>query len=67
MDQLPPGLLSAAAAVEGPFDVVVVVGVLGEVLPQGANQDHDDEAGQEQHHHEAVEDAEPVDLHIHAT
>jgi hypothetical protein len=37
-------------------------GALGIVVPQRPQQNHGHQAGQEDDHHEGVEDAEPVDL-----
>lgn len=34
-----------------------------EVFAQSAHEDHRNETDQEDHHHERVEDREPVDLH----
>jgi len=36
--------------------------VAGKVLPQGAEQDHNDKTDEEEDHHKGVEDGKPVDL-----
>ena len=56
-----PGLL-ADIALEGLQVVVVAGGVARIVGAQRAHEDHGHQARQEDDHHEAVEDGEPVDL-----
>ena len=50
-----------AYAVE-PLQVVVVPGVACVVIPESAQEDETDKTTKENNHHEAVEDAEPVNL-----
>ena len=56
-----PGLL-ADVALERLQVIVVALRVARVVRAQRAHQDHRNQARQEDDHHEAVEDAEPVDL-----
>ena len=44
------------------FINVILLAVAGIVLAECAHQDHGDKPHQEDHHHEGVEDGEPVDL-----
>ena len=60
MHQLPPRLLADVMLQR--LDVIVVSRVLGIVIAQGAQQDHGNQTGQEDDHHEGVEDGEPVYL-----
>ena len=56
-------LLPAVLVPEVPLHVVhlVLLAVPGVVLPQGPHEDHGDQPHEEDDHHEAVEDGEPVD------
>ena len=56
--QLPASLLYAVLA------LLVSHVVLGDVLPQCPDDDHGDDAGQEEDHHDRVDDGEPVDLRV---
>ena len=55
-------LLPAVLVPEVPLHVVhlVLLAVPGVVLPQGPHEDHGDQPHEEDDHHEAVEDREPV-------
>ena len=55
MDELPSGL------VVGVFQGGGVV-VLGDVLAKSAEEDHRDEHGEEEDHHDGIRDGEPVNL-----
>ena len=58
MDQLPSSLLDTVLA--------LLVGhvVLGDVLPQCPDDDHGDDPGQEEDHHDGVDDGEPMNLRV---
>ena len=61
--ELPAALLHRGALVHGALlHVVRVPRVLGVVLAKRSHQDHGHEAGEEDDHHERVEDGEPVNL-----
>ena len=56
--QLPASLLYAV------LTLLVSHVVLGDVLPQGPDDDHGDDAGEEEDHHDGVDDGEPVNLRV---
>lgn len=41
---------------------IVIFAVSGVIFSERSHQDHRDEADKEDHHHETVEDTEPVNL-----
>lgn len=43
---------------------VILSVVVGDVLPQGPDDDHTEDPREEEDHHHGVNDGEPVDLHV---
>ena len=58
MNQFPSSLLDAV------LRILVSHVVLGDVFPQGSDDDHGDDAAEEEDNHDGVDDGEPMDLSI---